>query len=288
MASLKEVKNRIFSVQSTRKITSAMKMVASSKLHRAQQAIENLRPYEAALSSIMSRIATGDDDALSSPFAQQRIVKCVAIVAFTSNSSLCGAFNANVVKSVKRLVSDLQQAGKEVTTIYCVGRKVSETKWDTSSTIDASSLLDDPQAQRTADIAQAIMQQFLNGDIDACYLVYHHFKSSAVQQLTTAQFLPIRQQQDTTARTSSLCANYIVEPHAQTVLDSLVPATLELQLHAALLDSLASEHAARMIAMQVATDNADELLRQLRLQYNKTRQAAITAELLDIVGGSMA
>ncbi len=296
MASLKEVKTRIASVQSTRKITSAMKMVASSKLHRAQQAIESMRPYEQQLTHIMSAFVAGMEGELDTPYAGEREVKRVAIVLYTSNSSLCGGFNANVIKAFNHKVNSYRKAGVEIVKVYPLGKKAADAvrKAGFAITADYSHLLDYPAYRPAADIASEIMDLYAQKKIDRADLIYHHFKSAGSQILTEEEFLPVRLDAATSAPAQANSASetqweldYIVEPSKEEVLMRLVPKSLHLKLFTALLDSLASEHAARVIAMQVATDNADDLLRELTLTYNKTRQQAITAELLDIVGGSM-
>ncbi len=287
MASLKEVKTRIASVNNTRKITSAMKMVASSKLHRAQQAIENMRPYEQRLTRMMTAFVGSQEGDLNTPYAAVRPVKRVAIVIYTSNSSLCGGFNANAIRVLRHKVAAYKEDGVEVARVVALGRKGADAarKLGFADTGDYTRLMDHPVFQPAAEIAEELMQQFVSGEIDKVDIVYHHFKSSASQILTEETFLPV--QLPKTEKPDGVAADYIVEPSRQAVVEQLIPSVLRLQLFTALLDSLASEHAARVIAMQIATDNADELLQELTLTYNKTRQQAITTELLDIVGGSM-
>lgn len=291
MASLKEVKTRIASVNSTRKITSAMKMVASSKLHHAQQAIESMRPYEHQLSHIMSTFVANMEGSIESPYAGSREIKRVAIVVYTSNSSLCGAFNANVVKAFNHKLNDYKKAGIEVVKVYALGKKAADAvaKVGFNNPTDYSTLLDHPSYEKASDIATEIMDLYTTGQIDKAELIYHHFKSAGSQILTEETFLPI--ELDTTSNNnqegSKQAIDFIAEPSKEDVIAELIPKSLHLKLFTALLDSLASEHAARVIAMQAATDNADDLLRELTLTYNKTRQQAITSELLDIVGGSM-
>lgn len=293
MASLKEVKTRIASVNSTRKITSAMKMVASSKLHRAQQTIESMRPYERQLSRIMSTFVSSMEGEVDSPYAVCRQVKRVALVLYTSNSSLCGGFNANAIKAFNRKVEEYREAGVEVIKVYPFGKKAADAVRKAGFTFegDNSQTLDHPSYDAAARIASEIMDLYARRDVDKVDLIYHHFKSAGSQILTEEQFLPIElspmRTEDTVSSEVASQLNFIVEPSKAEVLKQLVPKSLYLKLYTALLDSLASEHAARVIAMQVATDNADDLLRELTLTYNKTRQQAITAELLDIVGGSM-
>jgi len=322
MSSLKEIKGRIASVQSTRKITSAMKMVASSKLHHAQVAIQNMLPYETMLEHILKSFLAAEAEA-QSIYDQERPVKRVALVVYSSNSSLCGGFNANIIKMMQKVVDEYAaQVGVENIEIYPVGRKVAEkaAKLGLNTVGDFNELADKPNVQDCIDIAKELGQKFRDGEIDKVELVYHHFKSAGSQILTRKTFLPIdieeELQRDHERDLTSIIAtkesqeylkkrgtrneergkkeeakplndNFIVEPDMDTVLSKLIPKLLHLMLFTALLDSNASEHAARMVAMQTATDNADELLRQLRLQYNKSRQQAITSELLDIVGGSV-
>ena len=286
MASLKEVKTRISSVNSTRKITSAMKMVASSKLHHAQQAIEQMRPYEEKLSGIMSTFVASLEDNISSPYAEVRELQRVAVVVFSSNSSLCGGFNGNTLKKLKHSLDSYKEQGVEIAQIYPIGKKISEAvrKLGYTPACELATLLDHPNYSQTAELAAQIMDEFTQGDFDKVILIYHHFKSAGTQILTEEQFLPIQFLENAVGNQNN---NFLVEPSPLDLIEKLIPKSLHLKLYSALLDSLASEHASRVIAMQVATDNADELLRDLTLQYNKTRQQAITAELLDIVGGSM-
>lgn len=290
MASLKEVKTRIASVNSTRKITSAMKMVASSKLHRAQQAIESMRPYERQLTRIMSTFVGSMEGEVDTAYAAQRDVKRVVIVLFTSNSSLCGGYNANAVKAFVKKVEEYRSRNIEVCRVYAMGKKAAEAvgKLKNFDLVDKSALLDHPSYQEAAKVASELMDLYVKGDIDEVDLIYHHFKSAGTQILTTETFLPIDLHADSTEEGATNNLNFIVEPSMGDIVNQLIPKSLHLRLYTALLDSLASEHAARVIAMQVATDNADDLLRELILTYNKTRQQAITNELLDIAGGSAA
>ena len=290
MPSLKEVKNRIASVANTRKITSAMKMVASSKLHRAQQSIESMRPYERILSHMMeSFVAALPDDESPSPLTVSRPVHRTAVVLFTSNSSLCGGFNLNAVKKLNALLASFKTQGVEISSVLCFGKKgydaVSKDK--SLPTTDLSALLDHPSYAESADVAKQLMDQYVKGEIDEVVLLYHHFKSAGVQVLTEQRLLPLALPEATSKPEEGHAAvNYIVEPSAEELVAELIPKTVSLTLFTSLLDSLASEHAARVVAMQVATDNADDLLHDLKLTYNKTRQQAITNELLDIVAGS--
>lgn len=321
MPSLKEIKSRIASVNSTRKITSAMKMVASSKLHHAQTAIENMLPYENMLEHILKTFLVSAPD-VELPFDQERPVKKVALIVFSSNSSLCGGFNANIIKTMLHAIDEYRKQGltNDDIIIYPIGRKVEEKvrKLGLRSAGSFVHLADKPNSAQCRDISVEAGTMFLEGKVDKAELIYHHFKSAGSQVLTRRTFLPIDLHDDVGADndrdlTSNLATkksqeylknrnkqeeereqatvkplndNFLVEPDLKTVLTELVPKELHLMVYTALLDSNASEHAARMVAMQTATDNADELLRELNLQYNKSRQAAITSELLDIVGGS--
>lgn len=286
MASLKEVKNRIKSVSSTRKITSAMKLVASSKLHHAQTAIENMLPYERNLNKIMSSFMSEMQGDIISPFSAQRPVRNVVIIAYSSNSSLCGAFNANVIKELGNQIKKLREEGVENIQIVPVGAKVAEKakKMGFAFESDNSHLMDKPNFSEASALAQDLMNKFESKEIDRVIMIYNHFHSSSKQVLITENFLPI----DLSAgnKKDESATDYIVEPSKEELVASLIPKVLHLKIFTALLDSQASEHAARVIAMQTATDNADNLLHDLTLTYNKTRQAAITTELLDIVGGS--
>lgn len=320
MPSLKEIKTRISSVNSTRKITSAMKMVASSKLHHAQVMIENMLPYESMLEHILKTFLASEADA-STVFSTERQVNRVALVVFSSNSSLCGGFNANVIKMMQQTVDEYRAKGINDVVVYPVGRKVAEkvTKLGLEKGGDFTSLADKPNVQQCIDLARELGNKFLHGELDRVELIYHHFKSAGSQILTRKALLPIDiskeldedDERDLSSNIATLKAqeylrkrgerdskrdkeqakplndNFIVEPDMESVLKILIPKLLHLMVYTALLDSNASEHAARMVAMQTATDNADELLRQLNLQYNKSRQQAITNELLDIVGGSV-
>ena len=290
MASLKEVKTRINSVQSTRKITSAMKMVASAKLHKAQGAIENMLPYQRKLNKILTNFLSADLP-VESPFCVERPVKRVAIVAFSSNSSLCGAFNANVLKMFLQTVGEYRELGQDNILIYPVGKKIEEAVKKLGFFPQGSyqKLADKPSYDEAAALAKLLMELFLEKNIDRVELIYHHFKSMGVQELLRERYLPI----DLSAvqndeERGGVVNDYIIEPSAAQLIADLIPQVLSQKIFTAALDSNASEHAARTLAMQIATDNANELIQELTKQYNKTRPQAITNELLDIVGGSMA
>lgn len=319
MPSLKEIKGRIASVNSTRKITSAMKMVASSKLHHAQVMIENMLPYESMLEHILKTFLASEVDA-HNIFTEERPVKRVALLVFASNSSLCGGFNANILKQMMQAIDNYKHLGSDNIVIYPIGRKVAEkvVKMGFKPAGNFNELADKPNASKCIEIAKEVGTKFAKGEIDRVELIYHHFKSAGSQILTRKTFLPIditselkrdherdlttnivtrqaveylqkkgQQQREADISAKPLNDNFIVEPSMKAVLSTLIPKYAHLIIYTALLDSNASEHAARMVAMQTATDNADELLRELNLQYNKSRQQAITNELLDIVGGSV-
>lgn len=319
MPSLKEIKNRISSVNSTRKITSAMKMVASSKLHHAQTMIENMLPYETLLERILKTFLASETDART-VLNEVRPVKRVALVVYASNSSLCGGFNANVIRLLQHVIDEYTELGKENIVIYPIGRKVAEkaVKMGLNVAGDFTALAEKPNANDCITIARELGEKFISGEYDRVEMIYHHFKSAGSQILTRKPFLPIDieeelkrdHERDLTSNVITKKAqeyikrkeeekkgehkeavplndNFLVEPDMNTVLTKLIPKYLHLMVYTALLDSIASEHAARMVAMQTATDNADEILRELNLQYNKSRQQAITSELLDIVGGSV-
>ena len=294
MASLKEVKNRISSVKSTRQITSAMKMVASAKLHKAQGRIENMLPYQRKLNEILTNFLS-TDATIESPYTDERPVGRVAIVAFSSNSSLCGAFNSNVAKMLERTLEEYQSLGRENIQIYPVGKKVEEAVKKLGFVPQGSyqEMADKPSYMQAYELAGTLMKEFLEGRVDKVELIYHHFKSTGSQILTRDEYLPINldkvaeEATERTAGKSSFNNDYIVEPSAARLITELLPKVLSQKIYTVLLDSNTSEHAARMLAMQAATDNANELIQDLTKQYNKSRQQAITNELLDIIGGSM-
>ena len=294
MGSLKEVKNRINSVKSTRQITSAMKMVASAKLHKAQGRIENMLPYQRKLNEILTNFLS-TDATIESPYTDERPVGRVAIVAFSSNSSLCGAFNSNVAKMLERTLEEYQSLGRENIQIYPVGKKVEEAVKKLGFVPQGSyqEMADKPSYMQAYELAGTLMKEFLEGRVDKVELIYHHFKSTGSQILTRDEYLPINldkvaeEATESTAGKSSFNNDYIVEPSAARLITELLPKVLSQKIYTVLLDSNTSEHAARMLAMQAATDNANELIQDLTKQYNKSRQQAITNELLDIIGGSM-
>lgn len=297
MASLKEVKTRINSVKSTRKITSAMKMVASAKLHKAQGAIENMLPYQRKLNKILTNFLSADLP-VESPYVKEREVKRVAIVAFSSNTSLCGAFNANVIKMLLQTVGEYRTLGQDNILIFPVGKKVDEAvkRMGVQPQETSPTLSDKPTYQEAADLAHHLMEMYVSGEVDRVEIIYHHFKSMGLQILLRETYLPIdlthiideeEQKNKEEVEDHEIANDYIIEPNAEELIANLIPTVLSQKLFTAAVDSNTSEHAARTLAMQVATDNANELIQDLTKQYNKSRQQAITNELLDIVGGSM-
>ncbi len=284
MASLKEVKTRIVSVKSTKKITAAMKMVSSAKLKKAQTAIENIAPYQDRLNRILNNFLATETD-FHSAYAEVRPLKRLAIVVFSSNSSLCGAFNSNVIRKLNEVYNENKKLGAKNIVIFPVGKKVYEASQKLKATVSGeyNLLADKPNFDGMAEITNELMSSFLKKEFDKVIVIYHHLKSTAVQQLFTEDFLPIRFDQKGTELTAT--SDYIIEPSKTEVLESLLPKALRTKLYACLLDSNASEHGARTVAMQIATDNAEDLIKELTVLYNKTRQQTITSELLDIVGG---
>lgn len=294
MGSLKEVKNRINSVKSTRQITSAMKMVASAKLHKAQARIENMLPYQQKLNEILTNFLS-TDATFESPYTEVRPVMRVAVVVFSSNSSLCGAFNANVVRMLEQTLEKYKSLGKENILIYPVGKKVelAVKKLGYTSQGSYQEMAERPSYVLAYELAALLMQEFVEKKIDRVELIYHHFKSMGAQILMRDEYLPIdlSKVEATAAKEGSdkrgFQNDYIVEPSVGQLIADLLPKVLSQKLFTVLQDSNASEHAARTLAMQTATDNANELIQDLTKQYNKSRQQAITNELLDIIAGSL-
>ena len=296
--SLKEVKNRINSVKSTRQITSAMKMVASAKLHKAQNRIASLWPYQHKLNEILTNFLR-TDATFESPYTDVRPVSRVAIVAFSSNGSLCGSYNSSVCRKLEQTLASYQSLGRSQILIYPIGRKVEEAvrKLGYQPQGSYQQMADKPSYADAYRLATELMCKFASHEVDRVVFIYHHFKSTGCQLLLSENYLPIDTEQIASAFASSHPAadaeertyanDYIVEPSVSQLISALLPKVLSQQLFTVLLDSNTSEHAARMLAMQTATDNANELIQDLTKQYNKTRQQAITNELLDIIGGSM-
>ena len=283
MANLKEIRNRITSVSSTMQITSAMKMVSAAKLKKAQDAITAMRPYAEKLTELLQNLSATLDGDVGGEFTTQRPVNNVLLVAITSNRGLCGAFNANVIKSIKTRTEFY--AGKNVD-VYAIGKKGNDgLSKSCTITNNESHIFDELTFDNVATIAEDLTQKFLSGQYDRIELVYNQFKNAATQIVMTEQFLPLAPIAVTTKNTT---VDYIYEPQKEEILLTLIPKSLKTQLYKGIRDSFASEHGARMTAMHKATDNATELRNQLKLTYNKARQAAITNEILEIVGGAEA
>lgn len=283
MANLKEIRNRINSVSSTMQITSAMKMVSAAKLKKAQDAITAMRPYAEKLTELIRNISATLEGDASGAYAEQREVSRVLLVVVTSNRGLCGAFNSNVLKAVRQLV-DVTYAGKQVD-VLTIGKKGNDILVKTENVVEnRSNLFEALTFDNVAEVAQNIMNDFVAEKYDKVEVIYNQFKNAATQLVMIEQFLPLLP----VAAEGTAVSDYIFEPSKEEIILNLIPASLKTQLFKAVLDSNAAEHGARMTAMHKATDNAKDLRDQLKLTYNKARQAAITNEILEIVGGAEA
>ena len=284
MANLKEIRSRITSVGSTMQITSAMKMVSAAKLKRAQDAITQMRPYANKLTELLENLSASLDADDGGTYSKERAIKNVLLVTITSNRGLCGGFNSYIIKSAKALMNDeFENVNVEVLSI---GKKSSEhfTKNDFNVVSTHDALFNDLTFENVSNVADDIMQQFVDGNYDKVVLVYNQFKNAATQIIMNENYLPIQ----TTSNEGEQIGDYIFEPGKKEIVEELIPKSLKTQLFKAILDSHAAEHGARMTAMHKATDNASELKKDLTLTYNKARQAAITGEILEIVGGAEA
>lgn len=289
MAAFKEIKERINSIKTTRKITSAMKMVSAAKLHKAQRVISRMLPYADALNDIMRRTIDADHY-YESPLVKKREIKHVALIAISSDSALVGAFNANVIRKLRQTIDNYIDIGSQNIYLYTLGKKVNEAakKWECPIVKNYTNLSAKPDYDIMASLAMDLIGRYERGEIDKVEMIYHHFKSAGSQILMHEDLLPMTlPEPDRKGEGPHMELNYIFEPSYVEVMKELLPKSFKLRLYASLLDSNASEHAARMIAMQTATDNADELIDELTLLYNKSRQQAITNELLDIMGGQI-
>lgn len=289
MANLKEIRIRIASVQSTQKITGAMKMVSAAKLRRAQTAIINLRPYSNKLNEILKNLSSSADEMENMPLFQQRKEANIAIVVISSNRGLCGSFNTNVFKKVEHILQTqyAQQVANGNVKLYCIGKKAKEQLIKNHEiTWHNETLLDTSAFDEIADLGEQLMLDFINKKIDSVRIVYNKFINPATQELVSEDFLPIQNIKNESESTQT--NDYIFEPSKDTILCELIPKILKLQLYKTLLDSIASEHGARMTAMHKATDNANEILKELKLKYNNARQSSITNELIEIVSGAEA
>lgn len=283
MSSLKEIKVRIASIRSTQKITAAMKMVSSAKLHHTQMLTEHTLLYANKLSAILNGLLSAECD-LESPYTEQREVKRVAIAVFSSSSGLCGTFNVNVWKELSARLHEYK-AQQIAVRLYPVGKKIADELHKAGYTTEDNFLHlgEKPSYDGAISLAGDLMELFTSGKVDRVELLYHHFKNTATQVLTHKVYLPITLPE---AITDASVTDYLLEPSPENLQALLFPKLLNLTVYTTLLDTVTSEHAARMMAMQTANDNANDLIQDLTLQYNKTRQQAITNELLDIMGGS--
>ena len=286
MGNLKEVRTRIASVSSTQQITSAMKMVSAAKFRRAQNAIVSMRPYDKQLSDIIRDINV--EDGVDTPYHAVRDEKKVLLVVVTSNKGLCGAFNSNIIKEANARIKHYQQKAGVDLSMITIGKRASEffSKHTTLVKSTFDDVLDKPTFDNVAAIAEDIMNRFCDKEYDKVEIIYNKFKNSLTQILSTEQFLPVMP--DTKKDENKVQSDYIFEPSKQEILKEMIPLSLRSQFYRVVLDSLASEHGARMTAMQKATDNATELLKELKLTYNKARQSAITNEIIEIVSGAEA
>ena len=284
MANLKEIRNRISSVGSTMQITSAMKMVSAAKLKRAQDAILQMRPYANKLTELLVNLSSSLDSSEGGDFSVNREIKNVLLIPITSNRGLCGGFNANIIKQTISLINN--DYNDKTVSVLSIGKKSSEyfrnNNYSVISTHD--DIFSDLTYDNVAKIAEDIMQSYLDLKYDKVILVYNQFKNAATQNVMSENYLPVESPEEEGA----VIGDYIFEPEKKEIIEQLIPKSLKTQLFKAVLDSHASEHGARMTAMHKATDNASELKKDLTLSYNKARQAAITAEILEIVGGAEA
>lgn len=292
MPSLKEVRIRIQSVSSTQQITKAMKMVSAAKLRRAQDAIIQMRPFASKLKEILENLSSSLDSESAGPYTKVRPVEKVLLVGISSNRGLCGGFNANIVRTTNRLLATeyAQQAKNGNVKVMAIGKKVSDvfSKNNALYCGNHNSVYTDLTFENVSSIAETIMAEFVEGKYDKVVLIYNHFKNAAVQSVLVEQLLPVQPAAKEQTSKNNTTLDYILEPSKEEIVEELIPKSIKTQLYKAILDSHASEHGARMTAMNKATDNAGELLKQLKLSYNKARQAAITNEILEIVGGANA
>jgi len=288
MANLKEIRTRISSVEKTKQVTAAMKMVSAAKLKKAQDAIVQIRPYADKLQEILGSLSGSLSDSEENVYGGERKAEKVLLVAITSNKGLCGAFNSNVFKRVNELANGVysKQKAEGNLNVLAIGKQGFKDLSKVQNVVGHhNELFDDMNFDNTSAIASSIMDQYLSGDFDKVELVYNRFKNAGVQILTNEQFLPIVTEEDDTYSAQS---DYIFEPSKKSIVEELIPKSLKTQFFGAVLDSIASEHGARMTSMHKATDNASDLIQDLKLHYNQARQAAITNEILEIVSGANA
>ncbi|GAA4422462.1 ATP synthase F1 subunit gamma [Pontibacter saemangeumensis] len=292
MASLKEVRNRIVSVSSTQQITKAMKMVSAAKLRRAQDNILRMRPYAQRLSGILTNLSSQTEGSITNIYAEKREVNNVLIIAVTSDRGLAGAFNANIVKAVVALISSKysSQAAAGNVTVLTIGKKALDAfnKRGMPVISDYSTVFTNLSFDTVRPAAERAMDGFVAREFDQVDLIYNEFKNVATQIVRQEQFLPIEDKPVVAADAAAMLVDYTFEPSKEQIIEELIPKSLKIQVYKAVLESNASEHGARMTAMDKATENAGELIKELKLTYNRTRQAAITKEILEIVGGAEA
>lgn len=294
MANLKDIRTRIATVKSTQQVTSAMKMVSAAKLRKAQDAIIQMRPYADKLNEILTNVCTNLDSDVENKYAERKIKDRILIIAITSNRGLCGGFNSNVIRKTAELLSGKfsDQSKKGKVDIIAIGKKAVDGLKSKGIKITGSylDLYDSLSFITVSDIAASIMESYAMGSYDHVELVYNQFKNAAVQNLVNEQFLPVKIKDNKEVKSvkGKLQSTYIFEPGVAEIVATIIPLSLKIQFFKAILESVASEHGARMTAMHKATDNAFELIRELKLNYNKARQAAITNEILEIVSGANA
>jgi len=288
MSNLKEIRTRIASVESTQKMTSAMKLVSAAKLRRAQNVIVNFKPYSNKLNEILQNISANSGASGDSPLLVKRKVENIVLIAITSNRGLCGAFNTNIIKEIQRIANEeyQQQFQEKKLKLICIGKKAVEQLHNNYEILHANEfLIDTPHFEEASKIASDLIADFCDKKIDKIFIVYNHFVNTGTQNIIIEPFLPVVNKEP---KSPAKSANYIFEPSLEFLNNKLIPKILELQLYKAILDSIAAEHGARMTAMSKATDNANEILKDLKLKYNNARQAAITNELNEIVSGAEA
>lgn len=291
MANLKEVRNRISSVKNTQQITSAMKMVSASKLRKAQNAIQKMRPYDEKLHNILRHISADvDEEQLDSIYTTEREPVKVLLIVISSNRGLCGSFNSNIIKKAEaRIENDFKEQKENGNLfVYPIGKKVFQHFQREGYQVAGhdEDMIEKPEFEPVRKLSEMLMKQFADGTYDRIEIVYNRFKNAATQILTSEKFLPVTADEETEEKEQKTEIEYLYEPDQETILRELLPKTLKVQLYKILLDSHAAEHGARMTAMHQATENAKELLRDLKLAYNKARQAAITNELIEITSGA--
>jgi F-type H+-transporting ATPase subunit gamma len=295
MANLKEIRTRISSVKSTQQVTSAMKMVSAAKLRKAQDAIIQMRPYAHELQKILANLTASLESGIENQYTSRPNVRKILLIAIASNRGLCGGFNSNIIKKVSELVNTTyaDYYMRKSVDIITIGRKAAEGLKARNIKIDGSydDIYEGLTFKRVSEIAQNVMNDYAEGTYDKVEIIYNQFKNAAVQQLTVEQFLPVNisaEEPGNGETGKTVKPDYIFEPSAKAIIETVIPRSLKIQFFKAMLESVASEHGARMTAMHIATDNATELIYQLRLTYNKARQAAITNEILEIVNGANA